>query len=391
MDGGGLLFVEYSCPSIELLPVHCIASGLLANFSSIMIWPFYHKAVTRYWLKVFAWYAFIEACIQLLFFFILNTFGKSSISDIEIHLLMWTFQCLLIWPIWLVAWSVSKQPIIVQVLVNIIFYVVYSYGWFGPVQQMIGYLHENLQLITRAENDRIVPMLDSGSQYAYLNYQLLKHAFRLSWFFLAAYFYNYQIEEKKRAELAVANKELQLKMLKWHLNPAFYFNTIHYLQQLALDKPVNATEPILQLAKVMEYVIYETKEKLIDVKREIQFLVNYIQLLNRQHNRVQFETKLEGDYEKLKISPLLLVGFIDKLYAENGLNEQQIYKLHINFTGNKMLLVVEECTGLDNRLQLHKEDDLNKRLAKLYPDKFSFSNPTGNGLFKLSLILHHES
>jgi hypothetical protein len=57
-------------------------------------------------------------------------------------------------------------------------------------------------------------------------------------------------------------------MLKWHLNPSFYFKTIGHLQQVAKEKPGDATVPILQLAKVMEYVIYEAKEKLIDVKKE---------------------------------------------------------------------------------------------------------------------------
>jgi hypothetical protein len=83
-----------------------------------MIWPFHHKTMAAYWLKAFALYALMEACIQLLFLIILNNFGTRVISNIEIHFLMWVFQCLLVWPIWFVAWSVSKQKIIVQVLVK---------------------------------------------------------------------------------------------------------------------------------------------------------------------------------------------------------------------------------------------------------------------------------
>ena len=76
----------------------------------------------------------------------------------------------------------------------------YSYCWFGPVQDVIGFLYNHLQEITRAANDRQVPYLDRGNEFSYINYQLLKHAFRLSWFYLAAYFYNYRAEEKKRTE-----------------------------------------------------------------------------------------------------------------------------------------------------------------------------------------------
>ncbi|MEO6542174.1 MAG: histidine kinase [Ferruginibacter sp.] len=346
--------------------------------------------MARYWLKVFALYAMMEACIQLLFWIILNNFGARIISNIEVHFLMWAFQCLLIWPIWFVAWSVSKQKILVQILVNIGFYIIYSYLWFGPVQDMIGYLHNNLQQVTRSESDRVKAILDSGNQYSYLNYQLLKHGFRLSWFYLAAYFYNYRLEEKKRTELAVANKELQLKMLKWHLNPSFYFKTINHLRQLAADKPMNATAPILQLAKVMEYVIYEAKEKLIDVKKEIQFLNNYIQLLNRKDSKVSFETVVEGDYDKLKVSPLLLVGFIDKLDTDDRTPAKRSYRMQLHFEANTMTLTLDESSGNGDILRLGQDADLQQRLTELYPGKFSFSNSNDNGLFKLSITLHEE-
>ena len=199
--------------------------------------------MANYWLKVFALYALAEACVQLLFFFILNNFGTRRIGIIEFHLVMWVFQCLLIWPIWWVAWSVRQRSLIIQIGVNISFYVVYSYAWFGPVQDAIGFIYNNLQELTRSAGDRQEGYLDRGNEYSYLNYQLLKHAFRLSWFYLAAYFYNYRLEEKKRLELAVANRELQLKMLKWHLNPSFYFKTINHLRQVANDKPLNEPPP----------------------------------------------------------------------------------------------------------------------------------------------------
>ena len=355
-----------------------------------MLWPFHHKEETRYWLKVFALYALVEALIQLLFFVILNNFGTRPISIIEMHLLMWFFQCLLIWPIWWVAWSVRKKKIIVQIFVNIAFYILYSYVWFGPVQDTIGYLYYNLQQLTRTESNRLVAMLDSGDQYSYLNYQLLKHAFRLSWFYLAAYFYNYRLEEKKRVELAVANRELQLKMLKWHLNPSFYFKTINHLREVADDKPVNATGPILQLAKVMEYVIYEAKEKLIDVKKEILFLNNYTRLINQQDNNLIFETEVSGDHENLKISPLLLAGFIDKMAEENAEKEKRLYKLRLQFFGNEMTLEISR-TPENEQLGLSRHDEtLLRRLTELYPGRFSISDSTKIDFFILTIKLDEE-
>jgi len=306
-----------------------------------MTWLQHHKTETHYWVKVFGFYTLIEACIQLLFLIILNNFGTQRISIPEYHLVMLFFQCLLIVPIWWVAWLVRKKKIIIQVIANLAFYVVYSIIWFGPVQDAIAFLYNNLQEITRAENDRQAAYLDRGYEYSFLNYQLLKHGFRLSWFYLANYFYNYRLAEKKKTELAVANKELQLKLLKWHLNPSFYFKTIKHLQQSAAEQPFNATGSILQLAKVMEYVIYEAREPQIEMKKEIQFLNNYIQLINQQpDNNTQIVLEFEEQQEQLKIAPLLLAGFVDNILNSSPDAVNNRYEMNIRFTGNEMLFSV---------------------------------------------------
>jgi hypothetical protein len=180
------------------------------------------KIQIKYWFIVFALYALTEAVIQLLYLFILNNFGNARISIIEYHFVMWLFQCLLIIPIWIVAKLVYKQTVIVQILVNALFFIVYSVIWFGPVQEAILFLYNCLQEITRPVTDRQVANPDRNDRYAYVGYQLLKHTFRLSWFYVAAFFYNYHREEGQRLLLATANKELQLKTLKfitcnkWH-------------------------------------------------------------------------------------------------------------------------------------------------------------------------------
>lgn len=301
----------------------------------------HHTAKSSYWLKVFALYALIEACIQLLFLLILNNFGERRISIPEYHLVMLFFQCLLIGPIWWVAWLVRKNKIIVQVIVNLAFYVVYSITWFGPVQDAIAFVYNNLQEITRPVTDRQAPYLDRGYEYSFLNYQLLKHAFRLSWFYLANYFYNYRLEENRKTALAVSNKELQLKLLKWHLNPSFYFKTIKHLQQSAAVQPSNATGPILQLAKVMEYVIYEAREPQIEMKKEIQFLSNYIQLINKQpENKTPIRLECEEQQEPLKIAPLLLAGFVDNILSASPHAMNGSYNIRIKFYGNELLFSV---------------------------------------------------
>ena len=95
---------------------------MLLTLARLMLWPFHYKTEARYWIKVFALYAMAEAFVQLLFYFLFNTFGTDGGSNLEYHLIMWFFHCLLIWPVWWVAWSVRNQKVILQVVVNIAFF-----------------------------------------------------------------------------------------------------------------------------------------------------------------------------------------------------------------------------------------------------------------------------
>lgn len=339
---------------------------------------FSNKNEARYWIKAFAWYALAEAVIQLLFCIILNNFGHRRVTIPEFHMVMWLFQCVLIWPLWWVAWSVRKQPVFVQVVVNVLFYVVYTYGWFGPVQQAIAQVYDGFQQLTREPGDRQEPVLDNGSNYSYLNYQLLKHAFRLSWFYLADYFFNYKQEEKQKTELAVANKELQLKLLKWRLNPAFYFKTIQQLKRSAATGPSAAAEPILQLAKVMEYVIYDAREPQVEMKRELRFLSSYTALINRQHQNKPIELDIRSGYEKLRIAPLLLAGLVDNIadhHAEQG--HERNCRMTFSFQENRLLLSV---TGLRSK---PVEPPL---LAEIYKERFS-SVFSGENRYEMNIQL----
>lgn len=351
-----------------------------------MVWPFYNKSLARYWLKIFVLYALIEACIQLTFNFILNNFSSQRISNIEFHAIMWVFQCITIWTIWWVANTVYNKPVIVQVIVNLFFFIAYSYVWFGTVQDCIRYLHQHLQQLTLPAENRLQSIVDTS-----VKYQILKHSFRLSFFFLGNYFYHYRREEEQRLQMALANKELQLKLLKWYLNPRFYFETINYLKQLSDISPARCTKPILHLAKVMEYIIYDSREKLIDVSKEIQFLQHYTELINHKNNNTAiFFLTTKGMYEKLQIAPLLLAGFIDAIASESNNVTAQKYLVSLQFSGNQMLFKINGSLKNMNDSFLHHDNSLYKRVKELYNDKFYLSTMKDNTCIELSLIMHEQ-
>ena len=360
-------------------------------YRTMQLWPLHNKSLRDYWIKVFSLYACVEACIQLMFLFILNNFSERPVSNLEFHSIMWVFQCMMVWTIWFTAQSVYEEPIWVQIFVNLFFFIAYSIFWLGPIQDSIHYLHQHLQQFTLPKENRLPSAVDSS-----VGYQLLKHGFRLAFFYFANFFYSYRIEEQKRLQIIIDNKELQLKLLKWHLNPRFYLETINYLKQLSYSRPADCTKPILHLAKVMEYIIYDSREKLIDVSKEIHFLHHYIELINPQHiNSSRFSITTSGEYGKLKIPPLLLAGFIDSIVSGDYDSDKNKYLIELQFSNNKMLFSVNGSSDNNrssdnNNSNRQPNESMQKRLKELYREEFSFGE-TGNGnVVELSLTLHEQ-
>ena len=139
----------------------------------------------------------------------------------------------------------------------------------------------------------------------------------------------------------------------------------------------------------MEYVIYESRENLISMSKEIHFLNDYVELINRQEsNAARFTITTQGVYDKLKIAPLLLAGFIDKIVSINNGSVQNEYSIRLQFLNNTMLLringyiIIPDCSFLD------ANDSLYKRLSELYDRRFYYREIPAEDCIELSLQLN---
>src|SRR6185503_1247847 len=105
-----------------------------------MRWPSLQQDSTRYWIRVYLLYVAFEACVQLFFFLTLNISAARQISDIEMHFLMWIFQCVFVLPIWYIAYLLRKKAAWQQVIANTVFFIGYTFFWYGPVMHGLGFL-----------------------------------------------------------------------------------------------------------------------------------------------------------------------------------------------------------------------------------------------------------
>ena len=111
------------------------------------------------------------------------------------------------------------------------------------------------------------------------------------------------------------NLERQLEYLKYQVNPHFFMNTLNNIHALVDIDPERAKTTIVELSKMMRYILYEGNNRLIPLPREVQFLHNYVQLMRlRYSDSVKISIATPDTIPEMTLPPLLLIIFVGNAF-----------------------------------------------------------------------------
>jgi len=179
----------------------------------------------------------------------------------------------------------------------------------------------------------------------------------------------------QKAEIEKQKLTSELELLKSKLNPHFLFNTLNNIDSLIQSNTEAASAALLRLSDMMRYLTYETSSEFVELKREVDYIRNYIEL-NRIRIKTPEDIKLEiaGDLD-LKISPALFVPLVEnafkfadyrsrkpfiniQLSTSNGIISFNISNIYRKYSNNSELS--DSGFGIIN---------LRKRLDLVYPGR----------------------
>lgn len=184
---------------------------------------------------------------------------------------------------------------------------------------------------------------------------------------------------------------MELAYLKSQINPHFLFNTMNNLYGLALSEPEKTPDIILKISEMMRYMLYESNEEKVPLRREIEYLNSYIEL-----EKIRFEGNtfvnftIEGNINQYQIAPLLLISFVENIFKHG--NIQDAHKpVEINLKIDNKQLIFRQI----NKISVREKDkmggvgmkNVKRRLSLLYPNKHQLTVKTENGMYESKLIL----
>lgn len=202
-------------------------------------------------------------------------------------------------------------------------------------------------------------------------------------------------DREKQRELEQEKLRAELTALKHQVNPHFLFNVLNSLYGLAYrndDEPT--AEGIAKLSQLMRYMLYDSDQTQVALEQEIDYLHNYLALQRlRLDGRSDLRFEIEGDLKGCQIAPMLFIPFVENAF-KFGISTAKDSFVHI------FLEVRERTIHFQVRNSIHHVntpdapgvggiglENVQRRLAMIYPDRYQLSLGPEAGVFLVDLTL----
>ena len=122
-------------------------------------------------------------------------------------------------------------------------------------------------------------------------------------------------DEQKMVALEHQSLQTEMAALKYQINPHFFMNTLNNIHALIDIDTEEAKRSIIELSKMMRYVLYDTENQVTDIHNDERFIEHYIALMRiRYTDAVDIKFECEGDIPLGgKVPPLVLIVFVCKV------------------------------------------------------------------------------
>ena len=213
---------------------------------------------------------------------------------------------------------------------------------------------------------------------------------------LAVYFYlRFRESEKLKKETETRFQELknqlnplQLEALEAKLNPHLFKNILNSIQSHAYQTYF----AIDKLANVLDYILYESRKKLVTPREEIEFALNLIEI-NKIKVSPLFDLKVktkvndtEPLYDQKLLAPLISIDLIENAFKHADIQSPDAFiSIILEFKDNHFGLTV--ANKISSKPPMKKENSgigiqtLEQRLKIIYQDNFKLETFVEDNVF----------
>jgi sensor histidine kinase YesM len=201
--------------------------------------------------------------------------------------------------------------------------------------------------------------------------------------------------DKLMQERHEENLKTELSFLRSQISPHFMFNVLNNMLAMARLKSDQLEPTIIKLSSLMRYILYETDEETVSLKKETEYLQSYIDLQRQRiGNKVQLKVSMDPGEDEYAIAPMLLIPFIENAF-KHGTSAIHDPVIDVElYTSSNMLYFrvankynkgVDEIKDKTSGIGLQ---NVKRRLNLLYGDRYSLLINDIDNWFTVSLQIN---
>lgn len=226
-------------------------------------------------------------------------------------------------------------------------------------------------------------------------------------YFMRAWYEQQRIAETLKRDKAIA----QLELLKSQVHPHFIFNTLNNIYSLSLQQDPRIPDLIHRLSSLLSYMLYDSKDKVIPVTREVEYILNYVELQKiRYSDRLDMSVNIFGKLDAFYVAPLLLLPLMENCFKHGVSNEVDRCWIRLDLSREEDWLVVKlensrGQNGSAGRSPAESGGDgrplaenggiglanVRRRLEILYPEQHEFKTLSEDQSFLVVLKIKNKS
>ena len=204
------------------------------------------------------------------------------------------------------------------------------------------------------------------------------------------------IAEKRVLEKKQLGSKNALLLLQAQINPHFLFNSLNNIDILIQETPKIASEYLKKLSDILRYVLYETKEDVTLLAKEVDQIKSYIELQQiRTDNPRYASLTINGEIKEQGIAPMIFIPFVENAFkhCKNKTIDNAI-DIEFDIQDKKVKMVCKNYYEA-NQLEVIKNEGLGnetirQRLNLLYPKNHELLIDKTEHWFNVTLSIYFK-
>jgi sensor histidine kinase YesM len=206
--------------------------------------------------------------------------------------------------------------------------------------------------------------------------------------------YKWRSEQKLRKDEEKEHLKTNLALLRHQVSPHFLMNTLNNIHSLVEIDSTKAQDAIERLSTLMRYLLYDSAQNSIELKKEIEFINSFVSLMQLRHSdEVEVTVVVPEKIPTTGIPPMLFISLLENAFKHGvsyPLKSYIYFELQVNETSlncvikNSKHKISAKSQGEYSGIGL---ENIQKSLKLLYEDNYRLDIQDKEKEFEVNLTI----